>query len=265
MAGKKVTIKDVAREAGVSVATVSYVVNGRTDLRISDETRKKVLHVINLLNYSPNQTAKALASNKKSLIAFSTSDNNNNVLKLSEEMHSINVLASFFHENGYELLLVHPSSKDNYSQAAAILCMDMEKSDFQKLGENNFIPLLSVNGFINDPLFFQINDDIDKIKNAASYRFNSDYTFVTLTPNNDERMATIKKQFKKVAMINSLEDLKKLPDNIVTTDYIINEMLAGSRNCLYIDSLSKEKCSLILRSIEQAVDREPITDHDLYI
>lgn len=65
MAGKKVTIKDVAREAGVSVATVSYVVNGRTDLRISDETRKRVLHVINLLNYSPNQTAKALASNKK--------------------------------------------------------------------------------------------------------------------------------------------------------------------------------------------------------
>ena len=91
MAGKKVTIKDVAREAGVSVATVSYVVNGRTDLRISDETRKKVLHVINLLNYSPNQTAKALASNKKSLIGFVTSKNNN-YLKLAENMRSINML-----------------------------------------------------------------------------------------------------------------------------------------------------------------------------
>ncbi|CBK73952.1 Transcriptional regulators [Butyrivibrio fibrisolvens 16/4] len=65
MAGKKVTIKDVAREAGVSVATVSYVVNGRTDLKISDETRKRVLQVINLLNYSPNQAAKALASKRK--------------------------------------------------------------------------------------------------------------------------------------------------------------------------------------------------------
>ena len=61
MANKKVTIRDVAKEAGVSVATVSYVVNGRTDLKISDETRKRVLQVINLLNYSPNQAAKALS------------------------------------------------------------------------------------------------------------------------------------------------------------------------------------------------------------
>lgn len=70
MANKKVTIRDVAKEAGVSVATVSYVVNGRTDLKISDETRKRVLQVINLLNYSPNQAAKALASKRKNQVGL---------------------------------------------------------------------------------------------------------------------------------------------------------------------------------------------------
>ena len=40
--GNKVTVKDVAREAGVSVATVSYIMNNRTDVKISDATRKKV-------------------------------------------------------------------------------------------------------------------------------------------------------------------------------------------------------------------------------
>lgn len=62
-----ITIKDVAREAGVSVATVSYVINERNDKRISDKTRKKVLQVINLLGYTPNQSAKALATSRSGM------------------------------------------------------------------------------------------------------------------------------------------------------------------------------------------------------
>ena len=47
---KKVTIKDIADACGVSTATVSYVVNGREDQRISPETRKRVLHEVHLLS-----------------------------------------------------------------------------------------------------------------------------------------------------------------------------------------------------------------------
>ncbi|MCD3499298.1 LacI family DNA-binding transcriptional regulator [Streptococcus equi subsp. equi] len=59
-------MKDVAREAGVSVATVSYVINNREDQKISPETRNKVLQMINLLNYRPNQAAKSLVTQKDS-------------------------------------------------------------------------------------------------------------------------------------------------------------------------------------------------------
>jgi len=54
----KTTIYDVAKAAGVSIATVSKVINGKG--RISEQTRKKVLQVIERLNYQPNVIASAL-------------------------------------------------------------------------------------------------------------------------------------------------------------------------------------------------------------
>ena len=47
-----VTIKDVAREAGVSVATVSRVLNGSTN--VSENSTRLVKDTIERLNYSPN-------------------------------------------------------------------------------------------------------------------------------------------------------------------------------------------------------------------
>jgi LacI family transcriptional regulator len=59
---KRVTQVDVARLAGVSTATVSYVVNGLADGRvpISEETRVRVLEAIEELGYEPDARAQAL-------------------------------------------------------------------------------------------------------------------------------------------------------------------------------------------------------------
>jgi len=56
------TIRDVAREAGVSVATVSRVINGSE--AVSDEIKDRVLKAINLLNYQPNLSARFLSQKK---------------------------------------------------------------------------------------------------------------------------------------------------------------------------------------------------------
>jgi LacI family transcriptional regulator len=57
-----VTLNDVARAAGVSVATVSFVANGRLDVRMTDATRERVQRVIEELGYRPNALAKNLAN-----------------------------------------------------------------------------------------------------------------------------------------------------------------------------------------------------------
>lgn len=61
-----ITIYDVAREANVSMATVSRVVNGNPNVKPA--TRKKVLEVIERLGYRPNAVARGLASKKTTTV-----------------------------------------------------------------------------------------------------------------------------------------------------------------------------------------------------
>lgn len=63
---ESITIYDVAREAGVSMATVSRVVNGNKNVK--ENTRKKVLEVIDRLDYRPNAVARGLASKKTTTV-----------------------------------------------------------------------------------------------------------------------------------------------------------------------------------------------------
>ena len=63
----RTTIKDIARECGVSLSTVSLVLNNNP--RISDETRAKVLAVVDKHGYQPDNNARGLASRSSSTIS----------------------------------------------------------------------------------------------------------------------------------------------------------------------------------------------------
>ena len=60
------TIKDVAAETGLTVSTVSRVLNNRG--YISDKTRKKVYDAMNKLNYTPNEVARSLSKKTNNTI-----------------------------------------------------------------------------------------------------------------------------------------------------------------------------------------------------
>ncbi len=59
---KAPTSSDVALAAGVSRATVSFVLNDKPNSRVSDDTRHRVLETARLLGYTPNSAARSLAS-----------------------------------------------------------------------------------------------------------------------------------------------------------------------------------------------------------
>src|SRR5215218_619759 len=62
----RMTIRDIADLAGVSIATVSRVLNGRPD--VSDDTREAVLRVVRQHGYSANRSARSLSVGRTGLV-----------------------------------------------------------------------------------------------------------------------------------------------------------------------------------------------------
>ena len=119
--GKTVTIKDVAARGGVSKTAVSYVLSGReVGVRISDETRRRVLAAAHDLGYHPNALARGLARRQTDTLTlvmqfpavFSGWSGFTNEL-----MHGATDAATAL---GFDLML-HTKGLDSASQDAAAL------------------------------------------------------------------------------------------------------------------------------------------------
>ncbi|WP_341998057.1 LacI family DNA-binding transcriptional regulator [Microbacterium sp. LWH7-1.2] len=68
--GSAVTMRDVAKVAGVSVATVSHVVNDKPGARIGDDARRRVQEAVAALGYRPNALAKTLSQGTSRFIGL---------------------------------------------------------------------------------------------------------------------------------------------------------------------------------------------------
>lgn len=73
MTSRQVTLAEVAKEAGVSLATASRVLNGSTR-QVSEELRERVLGTARRLGYLPNASAQALARNSSVLVGLVVHD-----------------------------------------------------------------------------------------------------------------------------------------------------------------------------------------------
>lgn len=157
---KKVTVKDVAKEAGVSVATVSYIMNNRTDQKISEATRKKVLQIANLLNYTPSHAAKTLATGRNNIIGISYHLNENTPSRNLEITGFVNLLIERLNRLKYDVLFMPLRAiEDNLPinrNIDGIITIDLSHEQFFALADNYFIPIINVDMIVNDSLFYQI-------------------------------------------------------------------------------------------------------------
>ncbi|WP_343563909.1 LacI family DNA-binding transcriptional regulator [Kiloniella sp. b19] len=114
----KVTIKDVAREAGVSAAAVSRVFSKNAS--VSETMQKKVYEAADKLGYRPNALARALTQTNINLVALITG-----TLRTTFEAHLRDRLAQKLSEEGLQLLLI-PKPQDGKIDDALMTALDYQ-------------------------------------------------------------------------------------------------------------------------------------------
>ncbi len=108
---RRATIKDVAQEAGVSIATVSRVLNHNAF--VTNDVKAKVLKAADQLNYIPNTIAKSLKTNRTNSIGFVISDISSEFL-----ITSARAMEGTLAANNYSMILCSsendPQREHNY-------------------------------------------------------------------------------------------------------------------------------------------------------
>jgi len=111
----RITSRDVARQAGVSRTTVSFVLNRVMDAGISEDTRQRVLAVAEELGYVPDATAQALASGRTKTIGLVFRHPHAAARALPSNMQLIEGLMEIARQAGVRLLIDTVAQEDSAS------------------------------------------------------------------------------------------------------------------------------------------------------
>lgn len=179
---QKITIYDISKEAGVSIATVSRVLNEASN--VNPETRDKVLSVMEKMGYKPNAFARGLGLDSMKTIGILCADSSDAYLAkavyyIEEELRKANY-DSLLCCTGYE-------SQDKHK---ALDLLISKKVDAAILVGSNFIgstapenkyirdaadsiPVMLLNSYYDYPNVYSLFcDDFTATKNAAEYLIN---------------------------------------------------------------------------------------------
>lgn len=164
---KRTTIKDVAERAGVSIAAVSYVLNGR-EHKVSEDTLAKIQKAVAELNYIPDYSARSLASKRSNLIGVvipQTEDQKRLLLENPFYSDLICGIESELRQHGYHVLISGVEKGQSYLDLTmqrnldgAVITGIYQEQFYEELKKVD-IPIVLIDSYINDDSFKKIRID----------------------------------------------------------------------------------------------------------
>lgn len=178
----RVTIKDVAREAGVSISTVSRVMNNSAP--VDEIIRSRVVETMSRIGYTPNLVARSLKSNESTLIAYVVSNTADpfftNISRAIEEVmymkgfRLINCSTNFSIEREQGIL-----SALMQQRVRGIIINTVGRNDENIAEVSRSIPMVLSNRNIKDPGFcgdFVDYDNVGGIRKLVDHLFGLGHT-----------------------------------------------------------------------------------------
>lgn len=223
---KKTSIKDIAREAGVAISTVSFVINGK-DV-VSEKTKKKILKAINKLNYRTNIIARSLRTKSTKAIGVIVPDIatpfTSQVVKSMEELAR---------KRGYTLILgcSYYNIEEEVNQVnlfidklvdGIIFFNGYDNYDFVKKISERKIPILALDREFRINEFPAVTiDNVSAMEKAIDYLYENGHRDIGLVTFSGDKQTVVKRRMEGY--------IKGLKNNNLSfkSDYILDD--EGSR------------------------------------
>ena len=216
------TIYDISEKAGVSIATVSRVLNG--SLNVSEKTRQKVLSVIEQYEYKPNAFARGLGLNTMKTIGIMCADSSDLYLAKAiffiEQKLRANGYDSILCCTGYELENKVNSMNLLITKKVDGIILAGSNFIYEKESDNKYItdaalsvPVMLLNASCDAPNVYSIvSDDFNSMYDAAMQMILSGVTDILYFYNSTSYSA--KKKLSGVRAALEDKKLLKSPDQL---------------------------------------------------
>lgn len=237
---RKVTMKDVAKLAEVSIATVSYVLNNSKKESIPEDTRNKVLTVAKELGYVPNLTARSLVRKQSMLIGILVVRDYENEHPWKKCYYSelINEMEKILFKSGYHVLITNIDSTNPNLEVIlereldGVFIIDVNKDLFYNLSNKFIVPIIVIDSLIDDLFFHKILPDFRESITKCKQLLNEKDSFLILNRfNNTELTESIFQCFdgkeNDIYIADSIDGIENfLKDKQHRKGIVINEFLA---------------------------------------
>jgi len=243
------TVKEVAKHAGVSTATVSRVINN--DAKISVETREKVLESIEVLGYKINNIARSLKTSKTYTIGFICPELANTFF-----MNIAEGIEKELIKHGYSFIICSSGeSKIKEEQRIKLLVekrvdgiiiipASNEESYYSWLKENE-VPLVLVDRLVEDfSCDAVLSDNINGAYQAIEYLIKKGKRSIGFI-GGDMRLTSAKERYEGYLRalsdycISKNEDIIKFGDFHAESGYVCMKEIANSKNlpeCIFVSN-----------------------------